>query len=156
MLLGCQKEEGPVPDKVTPERKTEIMRTAIEWLECEECEDGELEAVKKEGEMIVPTLAAALERGPSGASLEILRLQLEKRYDKLVTYSKTHPNVKMSQSKKEFVSHYMDNYIALYHIRAIMGLSAIGGNDASAAISKAKNGKYRDDVRKVLAENLQE
>ena len=79
---------------------------------------------------------------------------MEKRYDRLMKYAKTHPKARIQASKKEFVSHYLNNYEALYRIRAVQGLSAIGGENAYKAIQNASRKSYREDVNVVIKEAL--
>jgi hypothetical protein len=157
LFVSCKPWEKPSPPvELSPERKAKITQTVITWLECEECDEGELDRLKKASEYAVPTLTAALESGPSPASLELMRLQMEERYDRLVEYGRTHPNARVTQSKKDFVAHYMNNYIALYRIRAVQGLSAIGGENAHKAIENASRKSYRDDVNNVIRKVLEE
>ena len=154
LLTSCTRTGGDDLEKLTPERKTEITQKVVTWLECEECEDGELELVLKEGDLAVPTLSAALLKGPSPASLELLRLGLEKRYDDLQLYRKNHKDVKLTQSKKEFVSHYMGNYGSLYRIRAAEALSAIASKQARKALQAASKESYREDVDQAVKQFL--
>ena len=155
-IVACQSMPKPLPvNELSPQKKTEIIQSVVAWLECEECDDHELERLKKTGQYAVPTLAAALDGGPSQASLELMRLRMEERYDRLIEYGQSHPKMQLKSSKEAFVAHYMDNYVALYRIRAVQGLSAIGGKQAREAIEKAANEKtYREDVNKVIIETL--
>ena len=50
-----------------------------------------MEAVVKYGERMVPSLRAALLEGAAPASEELLRRDLESRYDELRKYAETHP-----------------------------------------------------------------
>ena len=56
-------------------------------FECEYCEHGELEAVARHGQAIVPSLITTL-IGPSAAIRENLRGDLQARYGQLVEQSK--------------------------------------------------------------------
>lgn len=155
LLISCHAKEKPLtPVKLSPERKAEVIQSVVTWLECEECDEGELDRLKREGDSAIPTLAAALNDGPSPASIELMRLQMEKRYDRLMKYAKTHPKAHIQESKKDFVFHYLNNYEALYRIRAVQGLSAIGGENAYKAIQNASRKSYREDVNVVIKEAL--
>jgi len=155
LLAGCQQRSKQDLKDLSPERKAEIVQTVLAWLECEECQDGELERVKKEGDLAVPTLSAALLKGPSPASLELLRLGLEERYDKLQNYSKTHKDMKISQTKADFVAHYLGNYESLYRIRAAEALSTIGSKQAKQSLMEASKGNFREDVNKAVKKYLE-
>jgi hypothetical protein len=154
VLTGCPQRGRQGIKDLSPERKTEIVRNVLTWLECEECEEGQLERVRKQGDVAVPTLAAALKEGPSPASLELLRMGLEERYDKLQAYATTHKDMKIDQSKDEFVDHYMGNYDSLYRIRAAEALSAIGSKQSRKALEEASKGNYRDDVNQAIKRYL--
>jgi hypothetical protein len=125
------------------------------WLRCEYCEHGELEAVTRQGETMVPSLAAALTEGLSAKAGEGLRKDLEARYDALVQQSKENPNAPIAVTKEEFVKLYQDNSAAHQRVRAAQALAAIGGQRARAALEAAvANQAYRDDVREMLRDLL--
>src|SRR2546430_17743167 len=85
-----------VPSGRMTVEQTEAARTAlVEWFECEECEEGQLQAVVKYGQAVVPLLRSALLQGASPASRELLRRELAKRYDELRKYQETHPQAKV-------------------------------------------------------------
>ncbi|HWN11155.1 MAG TPA: hypothetical protein VNO50_18090 [Pyrinomonadaceae bacterium] len=133
--------------QLSPDQWTQTRRTIVTYLECEECEEGELEAVVKLGESAVPTLAATLLEGPSPANREILRRQLLDTYRKLKEYEKTHPKAKTSQGEEEYVKTYAENYVALYQTRAARALGAIGGPNARKALEEASKLSLREDVK---------
>ena len=93
-----------------PQGQSEAARVAlVEWFECEECEEGQLQAVVKHGERLVPLLKAALLEGAAPASEELLRLDLERRYDELRRNQEAHPGAKVASTKEEFVALYLGN-----------------------------------------------
>lgn len=136
--------------KLSPEQATQARRTIVTYLECEECEEGELEAVVKLGQSAVPTLTATLREGPGPANRELVRRQLQDTYKKLKEYERTHPNSKVSQSEEEYVKTYSENYVALYQSRAATALGAIGGPDARKALEEASQASVRDDVKAAI------
>jgi len=149
---------GPTPEKpATPAataaapmtvEQTEAARQAlVEWFECEECEESQLENVAKLGENAVPSLRAALLEGASPASEELLRGDLEKRYDELRTYASTHPETKLPSSKEEFVAIYTSNLNAQYKTRAAQALGRIGGANAVRALEEGMKRADRPDVQ---------
>jgi hypothetical protein len=151
--LGCRPAEEP--GKLSPEEAAEARRTIVAWLECEECTDGELEAVVTLGKVAVPSLVASLQKGPAPASLELVRRQLAANYKAIVEYARTHPEAKIPMSEETYVKTYLDNYIALYRIRSAESLAEIGGPEAKRALEEALAANYRDDVRTVVKESLE-
>ena len=147
------KKGGERP--LTPEQAATMRRAIITYLECEECEDGELEAVVKYGPAAVPTLAATLHEGPSQANLEQLRRHLTARYRDLKAYEQTHPEVKVPGNEEQYVKTYMDNYVALNQARAATALAAIGGSKARRALEKSSLTSLRDDVKAVVKSSLE-
>jgi len=139
---------------VTPEEALELRKAVIGWLECEECEERQLEAVLKQGELAVPALGAALERGPSPASLERVRMHLEKSHRDLVEYAKTHDEVKVSLKEEEYVKAYLENYRALHASRAAEALGKIGGEAAKKYLEGASKLNLRSDVQAVVRKSL--
>lgn len=139
------------PRDLPPEVAAEVRQAVVAWLECEECEEGELEAVKKLGANAVPTLGATLERGPSAASRERARRHLEDSYGKIAEYVKKNPEEKFDVSREEYVKIYLDNYAANYRVRSAQALSAIGGEQARKHLADAAATRsQREDVRAAI------
>jgi hypothetical protein len=141
--------------EVSPEEALELRKAVIGWLECEECEERQLEGVLKYGELAVPSLGAALERGPSPASLERVRMHLEKSHRDLVEYAKTHDEVKVSLKEEEYVKAYLENYQALHASRAAEALGKIGGEAARKYLENATKLRLRADVQAVVRKSLE-
>ncbi len=139
---------------LTPEEQEQARHVIFAWLECEECEQGELEAVTELGEVAVPSLAASLRQGPSPASREKLRRHLIDTYQKLIEYGQTHPEARIDMTEEQYVRTYMDNYVALYRVRSATALGAIGGRDARRALEEASGAEIRDDVRAAVSEAM--
>jgi hypothetical protein len=126
----------------------EAARTAVvEWLECEECEEGQLSAVLSYGKDVVPLLRASLLHGASPASRELLRRELIRRYDELRQYQETHADAKLASTRGEFVASNLANLDAQYRVRAAKALGAIGGSAARSALREASKQKNRADVK---------
>lgn len=137
--------------EVPADEAAEVRRAVVAWLECEECEEGELEAVKKLGSSAVPTLGATLERGPSAASRERVRRHLEDSYGRIAEHVKKNPEEKFDVSLEEYVKIYLENYAANYRVRSAQALSAIGGEAAHKALSTAVAKKsQREDVQAAI------
>ena len=140
--------------ELTPEQYLQVRKAVVTWLECEECTEGELDQVLKQGQLAVPMLGAVLDRGPSPASLERYRLHLESSYRKLVEYSRTHDDVKIDQSEDEYVKQYLENYQANYAVRSAQALAKLGGVDARRSLEAASKRRMREDVDQVIQESL--
>lgn len=155
-LAGCRKtvEQPSGPPPLTPEESAKATQALVEWFECEECEAGELNSVTEYGEAVVPILVSTLNNGPSPASRELLRRELETRYNELRSYSQEHPNVKLASTKEEFIKIYLSNFDALYRVRAAMALGAIGGKNAEEALESALKDADREDVRSSIQQAL--
>ena len=144
---------GVYAKELSPEDSLAVRKAVVAWLECEECTEGELEGVLRLGEVAVPTLGAALERGPSPASLEKVRMHLESSYRNLVEYARTHEEVKIDQSEEEYVKQYLENYQANYAVRSAQALAKLGGPEARKLIDAAGKRKLREDVAVVVQES---
>ncbi len=150
-IVACAEKTEP-PDVKT----SEIARTAlVDWLECEECTEDQLEKVLKHGSLLQPLLVSTLHQGAAPASQELYRRELEKRYDELIVYSKTHPHAKPTLSKQAFVQLYLGNLKAQYQSRSAKALAAIGGEKPRQALQQALNKTDREDVKHVIKESLQ-
>jgi len=147
LVGGCERPKEPPGRVLTPEEASAATVAMVEWFECEECEQGELQAVVKYGQAIVPTLRSSLLHGASPASRELMRRELEKRYDELLRYQKDHPKSRPASSKKEFVEMYLANFDAQYRTRAAHALGAIGGEAARKALEEAQTKVKRADER---------
>src|SRR6266516_1719793 len=71
--------------------ETALRRTVTTWLECEECHEGELEAIVKLGTRAVPNLVEVLRAGPSQERQDAMRRHLIATYQRLNAYEKTRP-----------------------------------------------------------------
>jgi hypothetical protein len=130
-------------------------QTLVEWLECEECTEGQLEAVVSYRQSVVPSLAATLREGPPPASIERLRLHLAATYRQLKDYERTHPESKVSMTEEQYLQTYIGNYVALYKVRAAIALGRIGGAQATEALRAALAApENRDDVMTAVKEAL--
>lgn len=164
VLGSCRKEPSPAAaptptaesarPSLSPEQAAEARRIIVRWLECEECESGELEAVVRLGNTAVPTLAATLRGGPSPASREKLRRHLVSTYSRLRKEGETHREMRLSQSEESYVQTYMENYVALYQVRSAQALAAIGGDEALRALETAGQASLRKDVADAVRESL--
>jgi alpha-tubulin suppressor-like RCC1 family protein len=107
------------------------------WLRCEECVDGELEALKERGDRVVPLLARALDGPPDYRDTNV-RHQLERTYAEL-KQRVTAKGDTLQVDSARYVNHYLENYRALYQSRAITGLAAIGTSKAQEELVNGRN-----------------
>jgi hypothetical protein len=155
---GCRKKAPPATisrQDMIAERADALRQALVTWFECEECTNRELEAVVAFGPPAVPSLAATLRQGPSPAMLEKARGHLQETYQQLKAYERTHPQNKVTQDEAGYVSVYLENFDALYRVRAAKALGAIGGPDAKQALAQAKDLKLREDVARAAQAALQ-
>lgn len=149
VLVGIGIQPKAFSQELKPEQALQLRQAVTAWLECEECTEGQLAAVLKQGELAVPSLGAALERGPSPASLERLQLHLERNYREMAEYARTHDEVKML-GEKEYLQIYLDNYRANHAARAAEALGKIGGANAQKILEGASKLALRADVLQVV------
>jgi hypothetical protein len=155
MLLGCclaiaECNKQGVPGPLTPQQAAQNRHAIVNYMECEECDDGELEAVVKLGTLAIPTLVAILREGPSPSQIEMLRRHLTTTYRELKAYELTHPDAAVPGTEEQYVKTYLSNYVARYQIRAARALGKIGGPEARRALEEASLAPLRDDVRNVV------
>lgn len=143
-------------ERTDPRQKELVLRIITEWLECEECTEGQLDKVVEMGSTAVPTLRAVLAKGPSQTRRGELQQHLKETYRKMQAHAKKNPDVKLPMSEREYISTYMDNYSALHQSRAAKALGKIGGRDAEQALQTASSARLRGDVGKVVRDALNE
>lgn len=102
-LVAC----GPSPEE---------QETVRRWLLCEECNEGEQEAVVALGDRVADPLAEAL-RGPPGEGVENVRRQAELMSARLAS---------PATNRARYVNRFVDNYVATYQTRAAIALGSIG------------------------------
>jgi hypothetical protein len=91
-----------------------------------------------------------LNGGLAPASRELVRRQLEVRYDDLTERARRNPNTRPAGTKAQFVTLYLDNLDAQYRVRAAQALGAIGGQRPRAALEAALAKAPRADVRAAI------
>jgi hypothetical protein len=129
-------------------------QTLAAWLGCEYCDHGELAAVTRNGQAIVPDLIAVLNQGLSPAGRDDLRKALEERYAQLVAQSRKNLHAPVRAPQEKFVELYLGKLDTQYRVRAVQALAAIGGDRARAALEQAASQSDRDEVRSMARESL--
>src|ERR1051325_1755203 len=126
----------------------ETARLALlNWLECEECSNGELAVVVHYGPLLIPMLQAATLSGPSPASEELLREAFGRRYDELRDYALVHPESPISGTREQFVAFNVSRAHVQYQLRAAQALALIGGPLARQTILDAIGRAERADLK---------
>jgi hypothetical protein len=129
LWLACHTA-APAP---TPEQATEARRVLVAWFECEECWDGELEAVLALGKRAVPQLAATLDGGLSPATRAALEDQLGAYYDE----AEKRDAGPRGWPRDAYVAHHVVARDAAWRSRAAEALGRIGGPHAEHALREA-------------------
>src|SRR5687767_11119088 len=101
MLVAAGVLAQPAAQTLTPVQKADVRRIIEAWLECEECTEGQLNAVVRLGQVAVPTLSATLSGGPSVAKRSELGQHLLETYRKLKEYERKHPEARVSMTEDE-------------------------------------------------------
>lgn len=136
------------PEPLAVAQREAAARALSTWLESEHGDPTELTPLVQLGEAVVPSLIAALERGPSPARRERLRRTLHEDYAGFAR------RVGKPPSKEVFVAHYMGNFDAVYRARAARALGAIGGSHARAALARQLSKPMRPDLRAAIERSL--
>jgi hypothetical protein len=137
------------------EEAVRASQVLTNWLTCQKCEQGQLEAVVRNGEAIRPILMKLLLNQPSPPSREVLRRELGTRYEQLVEYSKKNPNSPLTAKMEQFVELYYGNSDVQHRVRAVQALAAIGGSGARAALQTvADEATQNDEVRAAARDAL--
>jgi hypothetical protein len=155
-LPGCGSERPPPPAlpsaraPLGPEQAAAARRTLAAWLDCEECTDGELEAVLALGPLVTPTLAATLLEGPSPAARELERRELLARHAELVERGRRPPGRPFDAPAREWVDAQLETTVARYQVRSAQALERVGGAEAERALAEALRLPLRPDVEPVV------
>jgi hypothetical protein len=132
----------------------EERRTILTWLECEECVDGELDAVVALGPSAVPTLAATLREGPSPAARTRAEIELRQRHAELTEAARLHGDP-LPIDADGLVAQQLENAVARYQVRSAEALAEIGGPVAEQALRDALARPLRSDVELFVRDRLE-
>jgi hypothetical protein len=119
---------------------------AIErWMQCVECDRGELDSVRALGSEALPKLRDYLLHGPEPQRQDSVQRYLERTQDSLVT-DPSAPGTPFHLDKTLQVRTFLGNLDATYRTRAARALQLIGGPAARAALDSARHLPIRPDV----------
>lgn len=150
----------PVSERV--QREADVRRIIVNWLECDVCTDGELDAIVALQEEAVPTLIAVLEGGPSPAKLAQAERGLRASYSDITAYAEAHPDrgIVVTQTEQEYVKFYLENFGIQYQTRAAIALARIGDPDAITKarelLEEALGRTERKDLQAILEQALKQ
>jgi hypothetical protein len=140
---------------LNPSEATKARMVIVKWLECDDCTDGEIDAVLKLGKVAVPSFIAILRDGPSPVKLEAYRSKLVENYKTTSAYLASSSSPKpMPMTIEEYLDNYIRNYIVRFKTRAIVALRELGGIDARNAVQSAVTGKHPDSVKEAAKRAL--
>ncbi len=131
------------------------IKALSDYFECEECTDGELEAVAKYQDEVVGILSQTMRKGPSKVKVYEKREALGKAYKEMVAYGAKHPESRPTISQDAYVTLYLNNYVTQYQKRAIEALGKIRTTKALDELNKydqsnAAKGGVKKSLKRVL------
>jgi len=141
------------PKDLGSAQSEQAVRAIAAWLNSDGHDAAHLAPLKKHSQIVVPSLTAALEAGPSPARRELARRSLEDQYETLAKYSQSGGKFRLG-SKADFVQYYLGNLETLYRMRAAQALGAIGGSEAKTALEAAAGKAGREDLRREIQRAL--
>ncbi len=144
---GCPKKPQKPQRPADSVRLTSAHEALTAWFECEECVDGELQAVLALGPKVVPALADALLSGPSVQDRLRVESELQLRYRELSSFANQTPDTLFTLDQSTFVQLYRANYVARIQGRAAWALAELDDPKAEQALRKGLRGDLRADVR---------
>ena len=158
VLTACQTaeptlERRPLP---TPTQVLQDSEVVERYLNCEDCLDGELEAVLELGDKASPILLEFLASGPSSETLRSTEKGLNETYAQMAEYAKIQEDrtLRPRQSQDEFVRTFLDNLIAQYQTRTVRAIVLIGDEVAiektRGILEKQLARTEREDLRAML------
>lgn len=121
------------------------------WLNCEECQEGQLEQVLKLGDDIVPQLGQVLDlstkylASDSLEDLEAFQLKYAAQVarDSYAVLSDMNPRFKKQVREEQFVDAQLRRLLLRYQARAALSLELMGTARSKAALAGTQSGKNR-------------
>jgi hypothetical protein len=140
ITVACQRPLTPEerPRQLTPQERVRIYS----WLQCEECIDGELAAVKalgsgaRTGKATVDSLSDDLLAGPSAERRENVARQFVASFLEDSAHADS-AGTRLPVGSIEYAQYYQYNFVNLYRVRAAIALAEIGGPKATAVLDSA-------------------
>jgi hypothetical protein len=136
-FFGAVAPAGRAQPAGQPSTPASVQTVVTSWLECDDCSEGQMEAVVKLGASAVPSLTDSLLNGLPKTRRDAHTKHLLNRYRAMKEYEKTHPEPPVRQTEQEFVNRYVEKYEMSHRTRAARALGRIGGPQAAGALDKA-------------------
>lgn len=122
------------------------------WLLCDECVDGELDAVVAFQGRAVGRLTLALIEGPTQGRIDMMTLKYRDSYRRIAARMGPNPR---GVSEAQYINRHLANYQAVYQTRSAIALGRIGTPQAIATLRAASlQSGYRADVLDTIRESL--
>jgi hypothetical protein len=115
------------------------------WMQCVECDRGELDSVRALGAQALPRLRSYLLDGPEPGRKDSVERYLEQTQDSLMADPSV-PGAPLQLDKTLQLRTFLGNLDATYRSRAARALQVIGGTAARAALDSARHLPLRPDV----------
>lgn len=131
-----------------------IQQIITAWLECTECTEGQLLAVRKLGKAAVPALSVILRDGPPWVTLVRLHHYLKDSYRKVQQHQQATDEPPTPITEDQYIRLHLEGAVTLYQIRAAKALKAIGGPAAEQALKDALHMKLPSNVELFVKQSL--
>ncbi len=159
LAVACASQDAPPAPAAeltpSPEEAARTQRTIVAFLECEECTEGQLEALRQLGPAAVPSLVSTLKDGPPSNVRDRQRDTLRQSYRELRAFAQSHPDMDpVTFSEDEYVNRALEKFVVLHQTRAARALGAIGGAEARAALNEALSRPLAPHVEETVKEAL--
>jgi len=126
----------------------------LAWLECDECGEGQLDAVVALGDSIVPTFAEVLREGLSPVQRRELELQLAERWRERSAHEGEEARGGRLLEEKAYVAHHLASRESLHRVRAAIALGRIRGDAAIRALRAELGRSHRPSVEHSIRDAL--
>jgi hypothetical protein len=146
VVLACSPVDA---QRVPPERAEAAREALLSWLECVECNNGELDAVSRYAPELETALITILKEGPAPARLAEIEDRLREQFQANVKASGWAPD-----EESQYVKTYLANADQTYRLRAVTALGRIRTNRALIALRDAADPSSHQtaDVRRAADE----
>ena len=137
-----------------PDDTQALHDALIDWLECVECDRGELGRVAGFKSRATLSLDNVLRQGPSQATLLDVEQSADIRYTQLLVARRRANLAPPAESRPDFVKRNLAAYSDRYRARAAIALAEIGGPNALRSLCRARaadSAVLREAVQGALA-----
>ena len=141
---------------VTETQFNSIQRIVRAWLECEECTEGQLAAVRSLGISAIPTLMSALNDGPSWLTLVRLKRYLKNSYEEANAHQQATNKPPIAIERDRYVRLHVEGAVLRYQLRAAKGLKAIGGPVAKQSLQNALQMNLPSSVESFIRQSIKD